>query len=60
MDYAQRFVSKIDFLDYQQVVKQLEECHAFGQPSDAMGGSDKLTIPPYLSPKPQTILSTES
>jgi putative NADH-flavin reductase len=44
MDYAQRFVSEIDFSNYAEAVKQLDACHAFGKPADAMGGGDKLIL----------------
>ena len=44
MDYAQRFVGGIDFSNYPDAVKALEGCHAFGQPADAMGGGDRLSL----------------
>jgi len=44
MDYAQRFVSEIDFSNYAEAVKQLASRHAFGKPADAMGGGDKLIL----------------
>jgi Fic family protein len=44
MDYAQRFVSEIDFANYAEAVKQLDARHAFGKPADAMGGGDKLIL----------------
>ena len=44
MDYAQRFVSDIDFVDYAEAVKRLDACHAFGKPADAIGAGDKLIL----------------
>ena len=44
MDYAQRFVSEIDFSNYPEAVKQLAAYHAFGKPADAMGEGDKLIM----------------
>ncbi|MCK9361920.1 hypothetical protein M0Q28_06925 [Patescibacteria group bacterium] len=44
VDYAQRFVSEIDFSNYAEAVKQLVARHAFGKPADAMGGGDKLIL----------------
>ena len=44
MDYAQRFVSEIDFSNYAAAVKQLAAYHAFGKPADAMGEGDKLIM----------------
>ena len=44
MDYAQRFVSEIDFSNYAEAVKQLTAYHAFGKPADAMGEGDKLLL----------------
>ena len=44
MAYAQRFVSEIDFTDYAKAVNQLDACHAFGRPADAMGAGDKLIL----------------
>jgi fido (protein-threonine AMPylation protein) len=45
MDYAQRFVAGIDFSDYAKAVIQLQDCHAFSAPADAMGGGGKLILP---------------
>jgi hypothetical protein len=45
MDYAQRFVAGIDFSDYAKAVIQLQDCHAFSEPADAMGGGGKLILP---------------
>ncbi|MBX9743374.1 MAG: Fic family protein [Chthoniobacterales bacterium] len=44
MKYAQRFVSKINFSNYEKAVEQLKKCHAFGEPADAMGEGDKLIV----------------
>ena len=44
MEFAQHFVSKIDFSDYPIAVKQLQESHALANPADAMGSGEKLTL----------------
>ena len=44
MEYAQRFVAGIDFSDYAKAVTQLQSCHAFSTPADAMGGGGKLIL----------------
>ncbi len=45
MDYAQRFTAAVDFSDYGQAVRKLDECHAFAAPADAMGSGMKLLVP---------------
>ncbi len=45
MDFAQRFTAVVDFSDYKEAVRQLELCHAFSAPADAMGGGMKLVLP---------------
>lgn len=44
MKYAQRFVSNINFSQYETALKQLNKCHAFGEPADAMGEGDRLIV----------------
>ena len=45
MDYAQRFTAAVDFSDYGQAVRKLDDCHAFAAPADATGDGMRLVVP---------------
>ncbi len=45
MSFAQRYVSEIDFSDYDSALRTLTDTMAFGKPADAMGFGDHLTLP---------------
>jgi hypothetical protein len=49
LGFAQKYVSEIDFDDYQHARSQLERTNAFNDPADAMGMGPGLLLPSTLS-----------
>ena len=45
LSFAQRYVSEIEFSDYDTALRLLTESKAFGKPADSMGAGDRLILP---------------
>jgi Fic family protein len=45
LSFAQRYVSEIEFSEYDTALRMLTESKAFGKPADAMGSEDRLILP---------------
>lgn len=45
LSFAHRYVSEIDFSNYDVALRTLTETKAFGKPADAMGLGDRLSLP---------------
>jgi hypothetical protein len=45
LDFAQRYVSEINFEAYESARAQLERTNAFKEPANAMGANEKLVLP---------------
>lgn len=45
LSFAQRYVSEIEFSEYETALRMLTESGAFAKPADAMGSGDRLILP---------------